>query len=102
MNINCQQQRVTFSDIITTYIVPSIDDDDNDAKEKLFYSRADIRRFQIFDQYHKEKALLQGLTKMLQRSNNESCNITIGDFQKLTISDAQALVAGVEPSIRRA
>lgn len=86
-------KRVSFSETATTHIIPSIEDGE-DLRSVLYYSSADIRRFRIFDQYRKERVLVKGLTKMLQRAHGGGagggCKIDINDFSKLSISDAQS------------
>lgn len=74
-------KRVTFSDNIVTHIVPAIEDED---LSNCFYNKADIRRFQIFDQYHRERQLVKGITKMMMRSNS-GCKVQIDDFAKMSI-----------------
>jgi len=84
-------KRVTFSENTETHIVPAIDDED---LSNCFYNKADIRRFQIFDQYRREKQLVNGITKMMKRSNS-GCKVQIDEFANMSIPAIHATLQGL-------
>ena len=91
-------KQVTFSNETSIRIIPAVD------KEELslcFYSSAEIRRFQVFEQFRREKQLVQGITQLMMmtqsssRDDDEKCRkgLVLEDFSKMSLAKVQAVLA---------
>ena len=64
-------KRVSFSDATEVNIIPAMV---GDELSQCFYSSADMQRFRVFAQYHREKQLLKGITQRMTQPSTSSCH----------------------------